>query len=65
MEKIAFSVAEVAKLIGVHQNSVKNYVKRGEIRVVKLGARVLVPKAELERLGLLPKENPAGPGGAK
>lgn len=47
--KIAFSVAEVAKLTGVHQNTVKNWEKRGEIRVIRIGARIFIPRHELER----------------
>lgn len=65
VEKIAFSIAEVAKLTGVHENTVKNWERRGEIKTVRLGARILVPRHELERLGLLPKQNPAMQGGER
>lgn len=65
MEKIAFSIAEVAKLTGVHQNTVKNWERRGEIKTVRIGARIFIPRRELERLGLLPKENPDVRGGGQ
>lgn len=66
MEKLAYSKAETAKLLGLHENSVTNAIRRGEIRAVRLGARVLIPRTELARLlGEAIKEPPAGAGGGK
>ena len=49
-KKVAFGVDEVASLLGLHKNSVYRAIWKGEIRAVKLGARLLVPRSELERL---------------
>lgn len=66
MEKLAYSKAEAAKLLGLHENSVSNAIRRGELRAVRLGTRVLIPRGELERLlGEAIKENPAGAGGER
>lgn len=65
--KLAYSKAEAAKLLGLHENSVSNAIRRGELRAVRLGTRVLIPRGELERLlGEPIKEPPArGEGGER
>ncbi|MBO1436893.1 helix-turn-helix domain-containing protein [Meiothermus sp. CFH 77666] len=66
MEKLVYSFKEAAMVLGIHTNSLSRYVKHGQIRAVKLGKRVLIPKAEVERLlGLEPNKNPAGAGGER
>lgn len=65
MEKIGFTVREVAQLTGLHRNTVFREIYRGNIKAVKFARRLLIPRYELERLGLLPKENPAGAGGER
>jgi excisionase family DNA binding protein len=66
MRKIAYSVKEASTLLGVHFNTLHRAIKRGEIRAVRIGHRLIVPAAELERLGLLSnKETPAGAGGER
>lgn len=64
-KKLAYSRKEVAELLGIHLNTVDRYIKHGIIPARKLGSRWLIPRYELERLGLLPKENPAVQGGAR
>ena len=49
-DKLTFSVDETAKILGVGRNSAYEAIARGEIPVVKVGKRLLVPKAALERL---------------
>jgi excisionase family DNA binding protein len=44
---------EFAAKVGVHVNSVDRLIRRGQLRVVRLGNRVLIPRTELTRLGLL------------
>lgn len=63
MNKLVFSIEEAAKVLGIHRNSVYRAVARGEIMAVRVGSRVLIPRAEFERLGLLAKQTPAGAGG--
>jgi len=41
---------EVARALGVSRSTIYKAVKRGEIPVVKIGGRLLVPKAALARL---------------
>jgi excisionase family DNA binding protein len=48
--KLTFSINESARILSVSRDSVLRAVKRGEIRTVKFGRRVLVPRVELERV---------------
>ena len=48
--KLTFTVEETAKILGVGRNSAYEAIARGEIPVVKVGKRLLVPKAALEKL---------------
>jgi excisionase family DNA binding protein len=41
--KLAYSLEETAALLGVHPNTVKKYVKSGELPSRRLGDRWLVP----------------------
>ncbi len=50
MRKLVFSITEAAKLLGVHPNTIRRMVWRGELRPVRLGRRVLIPLTEVERL---------------
>ena len=65
MERLAITPRELARMLGVSANHVYNLIASGQVKVTRLGRRLLVPRYELERLGLLPKENPAMPGGDK
>ena len=49
-ERLTFTVEEVAHVLGIGRNSAYEAVRRGEIPAVRLGRRLLVPKAALERL---------------
>ncbi len=46
----AFSIAEVAKRLGVHQRTVWRYARYGLIRSVRFGRRRLIPARELAAL---------------
>ncbi len=64
MKKTALSVRELSESLGVHRNTVYRAVQRGELRSVRIGKRLLIPTAEVERLA--GKGDPAqGEGGAK
>jgi len=60
MERIGYGPKELAKMLGLHPNTVYRLIWQGEIRVVKVGRRMIVPKQEVERLGffLSKNENP-------
>jgi excisionase family DNA binding protein len=50
MEKQTVSVAEAAEILGLGRNTGYDAVRRGEIPVIKIGKRLLVPKPALDRL---------------
>jgi excisionase family DNA binding protein len=49
-ERLTFTVEEVAKRLGISRNFAYDAVNRGEIPAVRIGRRLLVPKAALEKL---------------
>jgi len=49
-EKLTLTVEETAKLLGIGRNLCYDRVKTGEIPVIKVGRRLLVPRRALERL---------------
>jgi len=50
INKLTFTVEETAKILGIGRNSAYEAVARGEIPVIRVGKRLLVPKAALEKL---------------
>lgn len=49
-ESLTLTVTECAKRLGIGRNSAYEAVSRGEIPVIRVGKRLLVPKAALDRL---------------
>jgi excisionase family DNA binding protein len=49
-ERLTYSVPEAARLLGLGRNCGYDAVKRGDIPSVKIGGRILVPRAALDRL---------------
>jgi excisionase family DNA binding protein len=47
---LAISVEEAARRLGIARSTAYNYVRTGYLPSVRLGARLLVPTAALERL---------------
>jgi excisionase family DNA binding protein len=45
-----YKIGEAAKLLGVGRNQAYEAAQRGEIPTIKIGKRILVPRAALERL---------------
>ena len=64
--RIAYTVAEVAAMLGKHPNTIYEWVQRGALPAEKLGGTIYVPKWALARL-LSPDAHeqpaPAGAGG--
>jgi len=59
-DKLTLSVEEAAKVLGIGRNLCYDRVKTGEIPVIKIGRRLLVPRAALEKLLADPQPlNPA------
>jgi excisionase family DNA binding protein len=48
-ERLTLTIAETAKRLGIGKNQAYEAAKRGEIPTVKIGKRILVPVAALER----------------
>jgi excisionase family DNA binding protein len=62
--RIAYTVAEVAAMLGKHPNTIYEWVQRGALPAEKLGGTIYVPKWALARLlSPAPHEQPA-PAGA-
>ena len=49
-ERVAYSVKEVAAALGVSGWTVREEIRCGRIQSVKMGTRILVPRAVLDRI---------------
>ncbi len=49
-EKLTLNVSEAAIRLGVSKPSLYQAIKRGEVPVIKIGHRVLIPISALEKL---------------
>ena len=49
-DRLAFSRDEVARQLGVSRDSVIRAIAKGKIKIIRFGRRVLIPRAELDRL---------------
>ena len=54
-ERLTITVEEAAKQLGIGRQLAYDKVKTGEIPVLKIGRRLLVPRAALEKLLNEPK----------
>jgi excisionase family DNA binding protein len=54
-KRLTLSVEEAAKVLGIGRNLCYDRVKTGEIPVIKIGRRLLVPRRALEKLLEEPK----------
>lgn len=50
MEKLAYSVPEVAEMLSISRASAYTYVRTGVIRSVSLGGRIVVPRKVIDEL---------------
>ena len=44
------NMREVAEIFGVHWQTIRNWIKSGKIRAVKIEGTVRIPEEEIERL---------------
>ena len=49
-ERLTLTIDETAKLLGIGRQLAYDKVKTGEIPVIKIGRRLLVPRKALEKL---------------
>ena len=47
--KMTLTVNEAAEQLGIHPKSLKRELAEGRLRCIRIGARVLIPVAELNR----------------
>jgi excisionase family DNA binding protein len=50
MEKLLFSIEETAPIIGLSKYTIRAYVQKGLIKPTRIGNRVLIPIAEINRI---------------
>jgi excisionase family DNA binding protein len=50
LEKKLVSLTEAAAIAGVSYSMMRKLVKQGKIRTVRVGKRLMVPEAEIEKL---------------
>ena len=49
-ERLTYNVSEAAKLLGLSKNSAYQACLKGEIPHLKIGKRILIPRAQLDRM---------------
>ena len=49
-EKFAFSVDEACRLLSIGRSSLYELAKSGDLKLIKIAGRTLVPRSEMERL---------------
>jgi len=47
---VTYSIPEAAALLGINRNTAYEAAARGELPVIKIGKRLLVPRARLEAM---------------
>lgn len=50
VERLLLQVPEAARILGVSASGLYERARRGEVKTVRIGRRVLVPLSELQRL---------------
>lgn len=50
MKPLAFDVSTAAKMTGLSVHTIRQYIRRGILRVTRCGRRVLIPLDALEKL---------------
>ena len=49
-DRQTLKIEEAAKILGISRNTAYEAVKSGQVPIVKIGRRLLVPRAALERM---------------
>jgi excisionase family DNA binding protein len=49
-ERQTLKIEEAAKILGISRNTAYEAVKSGQVPIIKIGRRLLVPRAALERM---------------
>lgn len=65
LERATLSVVEAGRLLGIGRHAAYAAAKRGELPSIRLGGRVVVPRAALERLLAEGRPQAAPPAGGR
>ncbi len=57
-ERAALSIAETCRLLGMSRGALSRAIAKGDIPSIRVGGRILIPKAALGRLLLDNQEQP-------
>jgi excisionase family DNA binding protein len=49
-ERLTYTIDEAARLLGISRNSAYEAARRGELPVIRLGRRILIPRSRLADL---------------
>jgi excisionase family DNA binding protein len=49
-QRLAYSIREAAACLGVHPLTVRAAISRGELRTIRLGRRILIPRSAVDEL---------------
>jgi len=49
-KRLTYKIEEAARLAGCGRNAMYDAAKRGEVPVIRIGKRLLIPKAAFDRL---------------
>ena len=60
-ERRTFTVPEAARLLGIGRSAAYDAARRGELPTLRIGRRILVPRAALEQLLSLSCSTPDSP----
>lgn len=50
MEKLAYNMKEVAEVLGISKSLAYEMAKKGELPIIRMGNRILVPIKRLEEI---------------
>lgn len=50
MTRLTVTVAEAAEVLGISRRLVYDAINRNELRAISIGRRLVIPRAEIERL---------------
>lgn len=49
-ERATYDIAEFGQKLGISKNAAYNAANRGEIPTIRIGGRILIPRAALDKL---------------
>lgn len=62
-QRATITVEEAARILGISRGSAYEAVRRGDIPTIRIGKRLIVPVAALERMLAVGQTEPTGDGG--